>query len=63
MSEIPVRIREAIANLEAEGIRDWQILSAWSELLHQRGDFRKGEILSMATQLLVEAEVRRQEDA
>ena len=62
MTEIPVRIREAIAILEAEGIRDWQILSAWSELLHERGDFIKGEVLSMATQLLVEAEVKKQDE-
>lgn len=62
MTEIPSRIREMIATLEAEGIRDWQILSAWSELLHERGDFRKGEVLSMATQLLVDAEVKAQEN-
>lgn len=62
MTEIPGRIREAIATLEAEGIRDWQILSAWSELLHERGDFRKGEVLSMATQLLVEAESKAEEE-
>lgn len=61
MTQIPGRIREAIASLEAQGIRDWQILSIWSELLHERGDFRKGEVLSMATQLLVEAEVKAQE--
>lgn len=62
MTEIPSRIREVLAALEAEGIRDWQILSAWSELLHERGDFRKGEVLSMATQLLVDAEVKAQEN-
>lgn len=62
MTEIPSRIRELITTLEAEGIRDWQILSAWSELLHERGDFRKGEVLSMATQLLVDAEAKAQED-
>ncbi|MDP8965308.1 MAG: hypothetical protein M3O33_15270 [Cyanobacteriota bacterium] len=62
MTEIPPRVREAIASLEAEGIRDWQILSAWSELLHERGDFKKGEVLSMATQLLVEAEVKAQKN-
>jgi hypothetical protein len=61
MTQVPGRIREAIAALEAQGITDWQILSTWSELLHERGDFRKGEVLSMATQLLVEAEVKAQE--
>jgi hypothetical protein len=52
-------IREAIASLEAQGIRDWQILSAWSELLHERGEFNKGEVLSMATQMLVEVEAKQ----
>lgn len=56
--QLKEQVRQAIAALEAQGIRDWQILSAWAEFLHERGDFEKGELLSMATQLLVEAEGR-----
>ena len=57
-SQLKEQVRQAIAALEAQGLRDWQILSAWAEFLHERGDFEKGELLSMATQLLVEAEGR-----
>jgi hypothetical protein len=52
------KVLEAIASLEAQGIRDWQILSTWSQLLHEQDDFEKGEVLSMATQMLVEIEGR-----
>jgi hypothetical protein len=50
------KVRDAIASLEKEGIKDWQILSAWSYLLHEQGNYDKGEVLSMATQKLVEVE-------
>lgn len=63
LDQVRERVREAIASLETQGIADWQILSAWSELIHERGNFRKGEILSMATQFLVDAEVRAQAEA
>lgn len=63
LDQVREQVREAIASLEAQGITDWQILSAWSELVHERGNFRKGEILSMATQFLVDAEVKAQTQA
>lgn len=63
LDQVREKVREAITSLEAQGITDWQILSAWSELVHERGNFRKGEILSMATQFLVDAEVKAQTQA
>jgi hypothetical protein len=56
------KIRELLATLEAQGISDWQILSTWSALLHEQGEFQKGEVLSMATQMFVEIEEKTQEN-
>jgi hypothetical protein len=41
-------VRKAIASLKAKGIKDWEILDAWSELAHQQGDYAVADTLESA---------------
>lgn len=41
-------VRNAIANLKAKGIPDWQILNAWSELAQEQGNYVAADTLASA---------------
>lgn len=41
-------VQEAIASLKAQGIKDWEILDAWSELAHKQGDYAVADTLESA---------------
>jgi hypothetical protein len=41
-------VRNAIANLKAKGIPDWQILSAWSEIAQEQGNYAAADTLASA---------------
>lgn len=41
-------VRKAIAFLKTKGIKDWEILDAWSELTHQQGDYAVADTLESA---------------
>lgn len=41
-------VRKAIASLKAKGIKDWEILDAWSTLAHQQGDYAVADTLESA---------------
>lgn len=41
-------VRNAIANLEAKGIKGWEILSAWSEIAHGQGNYAVADTLASA---------------
>ena len=41
-------VKEAIASLKAKGIKDWEILDAWSELAHEQGDYAVADTLESA---------------
>ncbi len=41
-------VKNAIANLKAKGIPDWQILNAWSELAQEQGNYAAADTLASA---------------
>jgi len=41
-------VQKAIASLKAKGIKDWEILDAWSALAHQQGDYAVADTLESA---------------
>lgn len=46
--QVRALVEDAIANLHARGIEDWQIHSAWSELAHQQGNYARADTLASA---------------
>lgn len=40
--------RNAIANLKAKGIKDWEILDVWSEIAHEQGNYAVADTLASA---------------
>ncbi len=41
-------VLKAFADLKAKGIPDWQILSAWSEIAQDQGDYAAADTLASA---------------
>lgn len=46
--QIMDEVRNAIANLEAKGIKDWEILNVWSEIAHSQGNYAAADTLASA---------------
>lgn len=46
--QIRDEVRSAIANLDAKGIKGWEILSAWSEIAHEQGNYAVADTLASA---------------
>ncbi|HEY9599473.1 MAG TPA: hypothetical protein V6D33_17565 [Cyanophyceae cyanobacterium] len=41
-------VKRAIASLQSQGIKNWEILDAWSEFAHQQGDYAVADTLESA---------------
>lgn len=46
--QIKDEVRNAIANLKAKGIKDWEILNVWSEIAHEQGNYAAADTLASA---------------
>ncbi|MEQ8971071.1 MAG: hypothetical protein RIE73_11825 [Coleofasciculus sp. C1-SOL-03] len=46
--QIQHQVNQAIASLKSQGIHDWEILDAWSKLLHQQGNYAAADTLASA---------------
>lgn len=55
--ELRACVARAIASLQSQGIRDWEILEAWSDLAWKAGDRKTTRLLEQAAQDL--KEIRR----
>lgn len=41
-------VLNAITNLKAKGIKDWQILTVWSEIAQEQGNYAAADTLASA---------------
>ena len=48
------KVAEAIADLESQGIRDWEILEAWSNINWKAGNRKASKVLEEAAHKLKE---------
>lgn len=46
--QVKDEVRNAIANLKARGIKDWEILNTWSEIAHEQGNYAVADTLANA---------------
>lgn len=53
--QIRAYVAKAIASLEAQGIRDWEILEAWSDITWKAGNKEATKVLEKAAHELKEA--------
>ena len=53
--QIRAYVAKAIASLETQGIRDWEILEAWSDITWKAGNKKATKVLEKAAQELKEA--------
>lgn len=53
--QIRAHVAKAITSLEAQGIRDWEILEAWSNITWKAGNKKATKVLEKAAQELKEA--------
>ncbi len=48
IQQIRDEVRNAIANLKARGIKDWEILDVWSEITHEEDNYAAADTLASA---------------
>jgi hypothetical protein len=53
--QLRTRVAQALAFLESQGIRDWEILEAWSGLSWRAGNHKAMRVLERAARELKEA--------
>ncbi len=41
-------VRNALAHLKAKGIKDWEILNIWSEIIYEQGNYAIADTLASA---------------
>lgn len=46
--QIKDEVRNAIANLKTKGIKDWEILNIWSEIVQEQGNYAAADTLASA---------------
>lgn len=47
-NQVRDEVKNAIASLETKGIKDWEILNAWSEIAFEQGNYLAATTLATA---------------